>query len=191
MKSPRSTGLLRDRGPQALRALVVVSVIGSVASSAAPGRAQTGSVQCVITANSAPARGTIVVSQPQQKEVGGTCGVPLRVAPGKWKATVRLDGTLDNPSKQVPVEVNPGKTTQVAVDFRTGTLEVRIVVKGGRGTGLVTVNQGSKRIGTLGAGVPVLLSAGEYEVVVRYDGREQRHKIDLRAGQRRLLRTQF
>jgi hypothetical protein len=102
-----------------------------------------------------------------------------------------LDGTLDNPSKSVVVEVVPGKTTPVAVDFQIGVLEVRIETKGQRGTGIVTVNRGSQRIGTLGSGVAARLSAGNYEVVVRLGGQERRYTVDLRPGQRRLVRAQF
>jgi hypothetical protein len=104
---------------------------------------------------------------------------------------VRLDGTLDNPSKSVDVEVAPGKTAPVTVDFQTGVLEVRIEAKGQRGTGIVTVNRKGERIGTLGSGVGARLSAGSYEVVVRLGGQEQRYSVDLRAGQRRLVRAQF
>jgi len=104
---------------------------------------------------------------------------------------VRLDGTLDNPSKSVRVEVSPGKATPVSVDFQTGVLEVRIETKGQRGTGIVTVNRGSQRIGTLGSGVAARLSAGSYEVVVRLGGEERRYSVDLRPGQRRLVRAQF
>jgi len=104
---------------------------------------------------------------------------------------VRLDGTLDNPSKSVKVKVSPGKSTPVSVDFQTGVLEVRIETKGQRGTGIVTVNRGSQRIGTLGSGVAARVSAGSYEVVVRLGGEERRYSVDLRPGQRRLVRAQF
>ena len=104
---------------------------------------------------------------------------------------MRLDGTLDNPSKSVDVTVNADKTSPVSVDFQTGVLEVRIETKGQRGTGIVTVNRGSKRIGTLGSGVAAHLSVGRYEVVVRLGGEERRYAVDLRAGQRRLVRAQF
>jgi hypothetical protein len=102
-----------------------------------------------------------------------------------------LDGTLDNPAKSLSVEVSAAKATPVSVDFQTGVLEVRIETKGQRGTGMVTVNRGSTRIGTLGSGVAAHLSAGTYEVVVRLGGEERRYSVDLRPGQRRLVRAQF
>ena len=40
-------------------------------------------------------------------------------------------------------------------------------------------------------GVAARLSAGEYVVVVRLGGAEQRHAVDLRPGQRRIIRAQF
>jgi len=104
---------------------------------------------------------------------------------------VRLDGTLDNPSQIVDVDVTPGQTAPVSVDFKTGVLEVRIESKAQSGTGLVTVNRGTERIGTLGSGVTARLSAGKYQVVVRLGGQERRYDVDLRPGQRRLVRAQF
>lgn len=153
--------------------------------------AQTGQISCSVTTNGTPARGTIVVERDGREVAGGSCGAVLSVPAGKWRATVRLAGTLDNPSKQVDVIVTAGKATPVRVDFKTGVLEVRIETKGGSGTGMVTVNRGSKRIGTLGAGVAAQLSAGKYEVVVRYGGKERRFTVDLHPGQRRLVRAQF
>jgi hypothetical protein len=102
-----------------------------------------------------------------------------------------LDGALDNPAQTVKVDVATGQTVPVAVDFETGTLEVRIATKGKRGTGLVAVEKDGKRLGTIGSGVAVRLSAGAYMVVVRLDGHEQRHEVDLRPGQSRLVRAQF
>jgi len=153
--------------------------------------AQTGQIRCSVTENGSPARGTIVVEHNGRKVAGGSCGAALSVPVGKCKVTVRLDGTLDNPSKSVSAEVSAAKVTPVSVDFQTGVLEVRIETKGQRGTGIVTVNRGSKRIGTLGSGVAAHLSAGTYEVVVRLGGEERRYSVDLRPGQRRLVRAQF
>ena len=153
--------------------------------------AQTGQIRCSVTTNGAPASGTIVIERDGRERAGGSCGTAISVPAGKWRATVRLDGALDNPSKKIDVTVKAGKATPVQVDFKTGVLEVRIEAKGRSGTGMVTVNRGSKRIGTLGAGVAAVLSTGNYEVVVRYGGQERRYTIDLRPGQRRLVRAQF
>lgn len=158
---------------------------------AASAHAQTGEVRCSVTTNGAPASGTIAIERGGREEAGGSCGTVISVPAGKWSATIRLDGTLDNPSKQVDITVVAGKATPVRVDFKTGVLEVRIDAKGGSGTGMVTVNRGSTRIGTLGAGVAAQLSAGTYEVVVRYGGKERRYPVELRPGQRRLLRAEF
>jgi len=154
-------------------------------------QAQSGEIRCSVTENSAPARGTVSVKQ-NGKDVGaGSCGAALSVPAGKCKVTVRLDGPLDNPSQVVDVEVRPGQTAPVSVDFKTGVLEVRIESKVQSGTGLVTVNRGTERIGTLGSGVTARLSAGKYQVVVRLGGQERRYEVDLRPGQRRLVRAQF
>jgi len=177
----------------ALTARMVGPIVAAAALWSAPvwAAAQTGEIRCSVTTNGAPASGTIVVERDGRDAAGGSCGTTISVPAGKWTATVRLDGALDNPSKKVEVTVTTGKATPVRVDFQTGVLEVRIEAKGASGTGMVTVNRGSKRIGTLGAGVAAQLSAGIYEVVVRYGGQERRYTVDLRPGQRRLVRAQF
>lgn len=180
------------------------SLVGSVGASvpslalavalfswAGAAKAQTGDILCSITENGAPARGTIAVEKDGKEVAAGSCGAPLSVPVGKCKVTVRLDGTLDNPSSTVNVDVSAGKTAPVTVDFKTGVLEVRIDAKGQRGTGIVTLNRDSKRVGTLGSGVAARLSAGSYEVVVRLGGQERRYLVELRPGQRRLVRAQF
>jgi hypothetical protein len=153
--------------------------------------AQTGQIRCSITENGGPGRGSIVVEQDGREVGGGSCGAAFSVPVGKCKVTVRLDGALDNPSKSVTVEVAAGEVTPVSVDFQTGVLEVRVETKQQRGTASVTVNRGSKRIGTLGSGVAAGLSTGSYEVVVRLGREERRYTVDLRPGQRRLIRAQF
>lgn len=153
--------------------------------------AQTGQIFCSATENGTPSRGTVEVEQAGRKVAAGSCDGKLDVPAGKSKVTVRLDGTLDNPAKSVEVEVLAGKATPVTVDFETAVLEVRIEAKGQQGTGLVSVSRGSQRIGTLGSGVAARLSAGSYEVLVRLGGQEKRYAVELRPGQRRMVRAQF
>lgn len=171
----------------------VPSLVVAIAVFSGPGaaEAQTGQIRCSVTENGAPARGTVAVEQSGRKVGSGSCGAVLSVPAGNCKVTVWLDGALDNPSKAVNVQVVAGKAAPVAVDFQTGVLEVRVETKGKRGTAMITVNRGSKRIGTLGSGVAARLSTGSYEVVVRLGGQEQRYTVDLRPGQRRLVRAQF
>jgi hypothetical protein len=159
----------------------------------APGRADAddGEILCTVTENGSPARGTVNVEQAGKTVAAGSCGGKLVVPVGNCKVTVRLDGALDTPSRSTEVRVTAGTATPVAIDFETGVLEVRIESKTVRGTGMVTVNRGAQRIGTLGAGVAARLSAGNYEIVVRLGGAERRYSIELRPGQRRLVRAQF
>lgn len=187
LRKPRRGGRRPDRAGAAAALLAVGITLCAPASSGAQG----GQVQCIVTANGAPATGTIAIAGPGAKETAGTCGAPIQMEAGRWKATVRLDGALDNPLKQVDVNVTAGKATRVSVDFEIGTLEVQIRAKGASGTGMVTVKRGSQRVGTLGAGVAAQLSAGKYEVTVQYDGREKRYAVTLQPGQRRVLRAQF
>lgn len=161
--------------------------------SAIPGIAvaQEGQIQCNVTENGAPSNGTIAIEQNGRTVASGSCNRALSVPAGKSKVTLRLEGLLDNPAKALEVVVAAGKTTPVSADFKTAVLEVRIEAKGQRGTGLVAVEKDGKRLGTLGSGVAARLSAGAYEVLVKLGGQEQRHAVDLRPGQRRVVRAQF
>lgn len=153
--------------------------------------AQAAQIRCTVTENGSPARGTVVIEQDGKTAASGSCGQTVSIEPGKYDATVRIDGVLDNPSKTVRVNAKAGKTTPVVVDFQTGVIEVRIETREQRGTGIVTVNQLGKRIGTLGLGVGTHLSVGDYEIVVRLGKQERRYSVDLKAGQSRLVRAKF
>ncbi len=157
----------------------------------APAKAQQGQIECTVTENGTPSRGTVAIEQDGRTVASGACGRALSVPAGKCKVTVILDGALDNPRQTVDAKVEADKTSRVSVDFKTAELEVRIESKQGRGTGLVAVERGGKRLGTLGNGVPSRLSAGAYQVVVRLGGEEKRYDVELRPGQRRLVRAQF
>jgi len=153
--------------------------------------AQTSQIRCSVTENGSPASGTFVVEQNGREVAAGSCSGTHSVPAGKYQVTVRVDGVLDNPAKTQRIEVPAGKTVPVTVDFKTGVLEVRIESQEQRGTAIVTVNQLGKRIGTLVSGVGTHLSAGRYEVVVRLGGKERRYSVDLKPGQRRLVRAEL
>ena len=132
-----------------------------------------------------------MVEQSGKKVASGSCAKAVSVPAGSSRVTVRLDGALDNPAQIVEVTATGGKTSQARVDFKTAVLEVRIETRGQKGTGLVAVEKGGKRIATIPHGVPARLSAGSYDVVIRLGSEERRTKVDLRPGQRRLVRAQF
>jgi hypothetical protein len=157
----------------------------------APAGAQQGQIECKVTENGTPSRGTVAIAQDGRTVASGACGRALPVPVGKCKVTVILDGALDNPGRTVEAKVEAGETARVSVDFETAELEVRIESKQARGTGLVAVERGGKRLGTIGSGVPSRLSAGKYRIVVRLGGEEKQYDVELRPGQRRLVRAQF
>jgi hypothetical protein len=171
----------------------MIAIVVGLGLSAMPAvtAAQDGQIQCNVTENGAPSNGTVAVEQNGRTVASGSCNRSLSVPAGKSRVTLRLEGLLDNPAQTIEVVVAAGKTTPVTADFKTALLEVRIEAKGQRGTGLVAVEKDGKRLGTLGSGVAARLSAGAYEVVVKLGGQEQRHAVDLRPGQRRVVRAQF
>lgn len=156
-----------------------------------PAAAQQGQIECTVTENGTPSRGTVAIEHEGRTVASGACGRSLSVPAGKCKVTVILDGALDNPGQTVETKVEAGKTARVAVDFKTAELEVTIESKRGAGTGLVAVERDGKRLGTLASGVPSRLSPGTYRIVVRLGGEEKRYEVELRPGQRRLVRAQF
>lgn len=190
MKILTQTGdAFRGRGPRLLTLALLLWALPPWGSTVA--HAQDGQIRCTVTENGAPARGTVEIELDGRRVASGSCGRALSVPAGACKVTVRLEGALDNPARTVNVEVVPERTSPVTVDFETAMLEVRIDAKGSRGTGLVAVEKGGRRIGTMGSGVPARLSAGTYDVVVRLGGEEKRYPVDLKPGQRRLVRAEF
>ncbi len=182
-------GRLRAEGrwAEGLGLLLVAGLVGSAPSA----KAQESQIRCTITENGSPGRGTVLIEKDGRKVASGSCARTYAVPPGKFKATLRLDGALDNPARTVEVDVAEGQTASATANFQTAMLEVRVEAKGQRGTGLVAVEQDGRRIGTLGSGVGAKLSAGRYDVVVRLRGQEKRYEVELRPGQRRLVRAQF
>ncbi|NET49494.1 MAG: hypothetical protein F6K09_12395, partial [Merismopedia sp. SIO2A8] len=81
--------------------------------------AQEGQIECTVTENGTPGRGTVSVEQNGKRVASGACGRPMTVPAGKHKVTVTLEGALDNPRRVVEASVEPGKTARVAVDFGT------------------------------------------------------------------------
>lgn len=181
--------LVREAAPRARAAAAVVALLAWGASSSAD--AAEGQIACALTENGGPARGSLVVAQGGRRIASGSCAKPLSVEAGRYQVTIHLDGALDNPKQTRDATVTDGQTATVAVDFKTGTLEVRIEAQEQRGTGLVVVEKDGRRLGTLGSGVAARLSSGAYQVIVRLGGKEQRHAVDLRPGQRRVVRAQF
>ncbi len=174
-----------------MRILAQTALSAALYWSAGAAQAQDGKIQCNVTENGTPSRGTVSVEQAGRQVASGSCGRALSVPAGKCSVTIHLEGALDNPAQTVQVRVDAGKTAPVSVDFQTAVLEVRIETTDRKATGLVAVEKRGKRIGTLGSGVAARLSAGTYVVVVRLGGKEQRYEVDLRPGQRRLVRAQF
>lgn len=171
-------------------------VIGSCLALAAlcmPGLASADSAKCEILENGKPALGTFVVMAGDKRLGSGECGADaVKLAPGEYTVVVKLDGALDGPELRRQVQVAKGAPATARVDFRTAVLEVRIQREGRRAAGVVIVRRDGKQIGTLGGGVAAHLSAGSYEVVVRYRDQEQTFKqVSLEAGDKRSLEASF
>lgn len=154
--------------------------------------AEAGVVRCAITENGAPATGTITLTQGDKRIASGACRTGLKAAPGKYTAVTRLDRALDHPTRSEPIVVAADRPVEIKANFKTATLQLQIQTKGRGGAAIVTVLRDGKKIGTLGVGVTAPISEGDYQVIVQYGGQEQRFdKVQLRAGQHRILRARF
>lgn len=151
-----------------------------------------GRVLCEITDNGGSASGTVTIRSGSRTVEEGRCGSPLGVPPGAYDVTVQLDGALDRPEQRRRVTVTAGATERVRADFSTGILEVQITADGRRAAGMAIITRNGQRVGTLGSGVSGHLSAGTYDVVVKYRTQERRFDgVTLARGQRRALSASF
>ncbi len=151
-----------------------------------------GQISCRITENGGGASGTVIVRQNGRQIATGSCGSSLPVPAGTYEVTLRLDGALDRPEQTRRVTVASGATEQVTADFSTAILEVRVTAGGRRAAGMAIITRNGQRIGTLGSGVAGHVSAGTYDVVVRYRTSERRFDaVTLARGQRRALSASF
>lgn len=157
-----------------------------------PAQQGPGTIACQIRENGGPASGTILVRQGGRQVADGSCASPLSLPAGTYDVTLRLDGALDRPEQTRRVTLGAGQTEQVSADFSTAILEVRITAEGRRAAGMAIITRNGERIGTLGSGVAGHVSAGTYDVVVRYRTQERRFDgVALARGQRRALSASF
>ena len=152
-----------------------------------------GHVRCAITENGESAQGTLRLSQGEKEVSRGACGSEtLAVPAGDYTAVIQLDGALDGPEQRKSVTVSAGQLAEVAADFATGILEVRIQNDGRRAAGMALIRRGGTQVGTLGSGVSAHLSAGTYEVVARYRDQEQRFEgVVVKSGDKRTIDVSF
>lgn len=158
------------------------------ALAAAPGR-----VTCTVTENGNAAQGMIRVEKDGAEVAKGACdGQAVTVPAGTYQVRLQLDGVLDGPEQRQELTVKAGEAIGAQADFATGTLEVRIERKGRRAAGMAIIRRDGKQVGTLGGGVAAHLSAGTYEVVVRYRDAEQRFaSVTVEAGKPAVLEATF
>jgi len=177
--------------------VVLVFSLASTAFAAPPkkdanGAQARGRVACRITENGAAASGTVSVKRGGEEIASGTCGSPVAVPPGEYDVVLGLDGAIDRPERTQHVTVRAGATAEVTADFQTAILQVDVQAGGHRAAGLATISRNGERVGTLGSGVAGHLSAGTYDVVVRYRTNEQRFEgVTLSPGERRQLAATF
>jgi hypothetical protein len=169
--------------------IALVALPGAASAAAAQGR---GRVACVVTDNGDPGSGTLSVRRGSTEVAAGSCGSPVAVPAGAYDVVVQLDGALDRPAQTHRVTVSAGRTETVTAAFRTGTLVVDITANGRRAAAMAKLLRGGEQVGSLASGVPVRVSAGTYDVVVRYRGEERRFSgVTVSAGQQRTVSAEL
>ncbi len=158
-------------------------------ASAQEGNAQ---VVCAIQQNGGAANGTFEARLQGRVVVTGRCADAVAVPAGIYDIALKLDGAIDRPEQVQRVTLTAGATQRLTANFTTATLEVRAEASGNRAAARVTVYRGNTVVGTVGAGVSCVISAGTYTIVVRYRSSEQRFEnVALAQGQRRAMTARF
>ncbi len=129
-----------------------------------------GRVAVRITENGRRATGTFTLFEGGRPVATGTADAPAGVAPGRYRIVVRLDGALDRPEIVTEVDVAGGAVAVVPAPFSTGTLDIAVQLGGRRVAASVAIFRagGTASVAVLSSGVRGVLSAGEYDLQVRY-----------------------
>lgn len=163
-----------------------------VAATAFAQRGGSFRIACTATDNGQPASGSVSVVSNGREVATGTTGAPISVPRGEYDVVVTLDGAVDRPSVTQHVVTGARNEANVAAEFHTAILEVAAEAGGQRVAAMATIMSNGQRVGSLGAGVPCHLSAGTYDIVVRYRGTERRFDgVSLSQGERRSLTASF
>lgn len=151
-------------------------------------------VICRVTENGHPASGTVDVAgvDSSWRAKGLSCGVRHALAPGSYTARIFLEGVLGRPSKTRQLDLRAGSTQEVKASFATAELRIDIRRCGRSAAGFATLSAGRRVVGTVGAGVPVHLSAGTYTIVAKYrDQTRSMRGVEILAGERRAVDLDF
>jgi hypothetical protein len=151
----------------------------------------TGRLRCVADENGASAPATIEIRQGQRIVANGACASSLELPAGRYTATITLTSALDRPSRSLEVSVASGAEAIARASFATAVLEVNFTFEGEATRGIASVRQNGRELGTLGSGVPARISAGSYEIALRYRTTERVIQVSLAADQRRAVRAAF
>lgn len=183
----------RMKNPLALvLGFVSLAFAAGVSSPVHVGAQQRSRILCSATENGRAASGTVTVKQGDVEVATGTTGTAIAVPNGTYDVVITLDGAMDRPTNTSQVVVARGQQAAVAAAFETAVLEIEVEAGGRHAAGMATLTRNGVRIGTLGAGVPCHLSAGTYDVVVRYRGTDRRFDgVALSAGEHRSLTASF
>lgn len=155
-------------------------------------RVRNGRAGCQITENGAAANGTLVVRRGATEVARGTCAQSFTLPAGAYTATLTLDGIVDAPTQTAPLTVRGGVVTLARANFQTSILIVTLEQNGRRVPGRVALLRGGVRVGSIGSGVTSRVSAGTYDLEVRFRGQTRVLRgVTLAPTQRRGVRVRF
>ena len=140
-----------------------------------------GTLRCAVDENGVSAPASIEVRQGTRVVASASCANAITLPAGSYTAIVTLETAIDRPTRTLSVSV-PGDAEAIArASFATAILEVRFTAGGNSTSGIAIVRQGGRDIGTLGSGVPVRISAGTYDLTLRYRSTDRVMSVALSA----------
>lgn len=163
-----------------------------------------GEVHCGATRQGIPMTASYTLRGSGGDSYAGRCGAVLRVPPGRYEATLVLDGPENRGVAPLRrnVVVRSAEETRLDVNFEVGTLEVRLLKGLERIPGSADIYQGDRWVASTADGRGLFLSPGAYTVWIRttpgfhgpagrVEAGERQMSASLQAGQRRALRARF
>ncbi|MBK8169708.1 MAG: hypothetical protein IPK60_05130 [Sandaracinaceae bacterium] len=170
----------------------VLTLLAAFVNAGAASAQQRARILCSATDNGQSASGSVSVKQGDREIANGITGTAIAVPNGTYDVIVTLDGALDHPTVTSQVVVARAQQYTTTATFQTAVLQIQVEAAGRHAAGMATITRNGERVGTLGAGVPCHLSAGTYDIVVRYRSTERRFDgIALSPGEHRSLTASF
>lgn len=156
----------------------------------------TGTFRCTVLENGTTGSASYRVLKGSSTVASGRCHAPATSLPaGDYRVVVTLDGMTDGASRNMPLSVRDGRSSDIRATFETSRVTVTVTHQGRRIPGRAVLKQNGRVVASLGSGVYSRVSAGRYEVEITASYGSVRGtrtvSLDLAPGQVRALNVPF